>query len=121
MNEELLIQLKKSLLDQRESLVGQVNDIQNQSSDGDRDVMLDPVDMAARDQTRTILLSTSENDRNLLEQIDGALQRMEIGEYGECQNCGNEIAVKRLEAIPWARYCIRCQELQEKGLLDEEE
>jgi RNA polymerase-binding transcription factor DksA len=50
-----------------------------------------------------------------------ALDRISDGAYGECVNCGQDIQVKRLEALPWARYCIKCQELQEQGLLVEEE
>ena len=43
--------------------------------------------------------------------------RIRTGEYGHCQQCGQEINVKRLEAAPWARHCVRCQELEEQGLL----
>ena len=46
---------------------------------------------------------------------------MDDGEYGVCVNCGQEVQPKRLEAVPWARYCITCQDLQERGLLNEGE
>ena len=49
------------------------------------------------------------------------ISRYDDEEYGECQNCEKAITPKRLEAIPWARYCLECQELVEQGLLDEEE
>ena len=52
--------------------------------------------------------------------IDEALLRLEDEEYGECQNCEEKINPKRLAAIPWARYCLNCQELLEKGLLEDE-
>ena len=52
--------------------------------------------------------------------VDEALLRVEDKEYGDCQNCEEPINPKRLAAIPWARYCLNCQELVEKGLLDEE-
>ncbi|MER3632716.1 MAG: hypothetical protein C4325_11615 [Blastocatellia bacterium] len=52
--------------------------------------------------------------------MDEALLRIEDDEYGTCQNCGKVISPKRLAAIPWARYCIACQELLEQGLLEEE-
>ena len=45
---------------------------------------------------------------------------VEDDEYGLCQNCEKSINQKRLAAIPWARYCLDCQELVEKGLLDGE-
>jgi DnaK suppressor protein len=53
--------------------------------------------------------------------VDEALQRIEDDEYGACQNCSNQIQPKRLAAIPWARYCLNCQELLEKGLIDSED
>ena len=43
---------------------------------------------------------------------------MDEGGYGRCANCGQNIAVPRLEALPWARFCVDCQELAEKGLLN---
>ena len=46
---------------------------------------------------------------------------MDDEEYGICTNCGNEILPKRLEALPWVRYCITCQDLYERGLLNDEE
>jgi DnaK suppressor protein len=68
-----------------------------------------------------LLFSQSTNDRQILMQIEEALQRIEDEEYGTCANCGSEILAKRLEALPWVRYCITCQDLYERGLLDEEE
>lgn len=49
-------------------------------------------------------------DRQILQQIDAALDRLDTGEYGVCLECGEAISPKRLAAIPWARYCIECQE-----------
>ena len=66
------------------------------------------------------MLAVSENESKQLSLIDEALVRIDDDEYGTCQNCEKEINPKRLAAIPWARYCLDCQELLEKGLLDEE-
>ena len=43
-------------------------------------------------------------------QVEEALERLELGEYGCCLACGEAITIKRLEAVPWARYCLFCQE-----------
>ncbi|MGZ4868693.1 MAG: TraR/DksA family transcriptional regulator, partial [Candidatus Angelobacter sp.] len=59
------------------------------------------------------------NDRQLLAMVETALQRIRDGAFGECVSCGNEINAKRLEAVPWTRYCIACQEKVEKGQLEE--
>ena len=45
----------------------------------------------------------------MLAEIDAALKRIEEGTYGICTNCGKEIPVDRLEALPWATLCIDCQ------------
>lgn len=78
----------------------------------------DPVDLAVQNYSKNVILAVSENETRQLQLIDEALQRIEDEEYGKCQNCGNEIQAKRLAAIPWARYCLSCQELVEKGLID---
>ncbi len=49
-----------------------------------------------------------ENVKGTIEQIDLALNKIQIGEYGICESCGDEITTKRLEAVPWARQCIDC-------------
>ncbi len=48
-----------------------------------------------------------------LREVEGALGRMDLGEFGSCQDCDNEIEGKRLEITPWVERCIRCQELRE--------
>jgi DnaK suppressor protein len=49
--------------------------------------------------------------------IDAALKRIQEDEYGVCANCQEEMQQKRLEAVPWAKHCISCQEKLEQGLL----
>jgi len=44
----------------------------------------------------------------LREEIDAALSRLDAGGYGQCQECGQDIAPARLEALPWTAYCVRC-------------
>ena len=80
----------------------------------------DPVDLAVRNYSKNVQLALSENESRQLELIDQALERLEEEEYGLCQNCEKEIHPKRLAAIPWARYCLDCQQLREQGLLDED-
>lgn len=121
MNVQDIENLKQSLLKQRAQLVGQVNDNQNQTFNFDRENMQDPVDMAVNDREQTILLSISESERTLLDQIDEALQRIELGGYGTCRNCGQDISEARLNAVPYAKYCLNCQDLLERGLIDEVE
>jgi len=109
------------LLERRESLVSQVTEAELSSRERDMEATQDPADMAANAYTKELLISMSDNDRMLLGLIDEALARVESGDYGECVNCAEPIQEKRLNAVPWARYCLRCQDMKEKGLLNEEE
>src|SRR6266498_1543583 len=112
---------RDKLLDRRESLVGQVQQAELYSRERDAEATQDPADMAANAYTKELLMSMSTNDRQLLESIDAALERIENGKYGKCIHCGEPILEKRLEAVPWARHCLRCQDLNERGLLHREE
>ena len=112
---------RDKLLARRESLFSQVTEAEMSSRERDLEATQDPADMAANAYTKELLISMSANDRKLLQLIDEALERVERGEYGECVNCAEPLAEKRLDAVPWARYCLKCQDLQERGLLNEEE
>ena len=112
---------RDKLLDRRESLVGQVQQAELYSRERDAEATQDPADMAANAYTKELLVSMSDNDRQLLNLIDEALERMEESGYGKCVRCGEAVPEKRLDAVPWARHCVRCQELHERGLLNEEE
>jgi DnaK suppressor protein len=109
------------LLARREGLFRQVTEAEMSSRERDAEATQDPADMAANAYTKELLISMSANDRRLLELIDEALGRIEAGEYGDCINCGEPVPEKRLDAIPWARYCLKCQDLQERGLLNQDE
>lgn len=85
----------------------------------DEQAAQDIADKAANSYTKEFLFHQSHNDRQLLQLVEEALHRIREGGYGECTNCGNELNAKRLEAVPWTRYCIDCQEKVEQGLLEE--
>lgn len=81
------------------------------------EVAQDVADRASNSYTKEFLFNRSAGDRQLLQLTEAALQRIREGTFGECVSCGNEINSKRLEAVPWAQYCIACQEKIEKGEL----
>src|SRR3954462_1842408 len=109
--------IKEKLLAERELLVEKLkgNDLSVDDSETP-----DPVDLAVRNYSKNVMLAVSENESRQLTLVDEALLRVEDEEYGSCQNCEKAINQKRLAAIPWARYCLDCQELVEQGLLDDE-
>src|SRR5215218_5830132 len=110
-------EIQQKLLAERELLIEKLkgNDLSIDDSETP-----DPVDLAVRNYSKNVMLAVSENESKQLLPVDEALLRVEDEEYGECQNCEKEINPKRLAAIPWARYCLSCQELLEQGLLDED-
>jgi len=81
------------------------------------DGIQDLADKAANAYSKELNFSLSDSDRETLMLIGEALERIGANEYGSCVNCGIEIGMKRLEAVPWAQYCIDCQELAERGML----
>ncbi len=123
MDKRKLKTFRDKLLSRREGLIGIVHAAEMSSRERDSEATQDPADMAANAYNKELMVSMSENDRKLLVMIDEALVRIEDGEYGECIRCGEQIPERRLEAIPWAKYCLNCQDLFEKGLLvaDEED
>lgn len=112
---------RDKLLDRREGLVGQVQEAEAYSRERDSEATQDPADMAANAYTKELLVSMSDNDRQLLNLIDESLERIEAGSYGKCVRCEAPLPEKRLEALPWARHCITCQDLLERGLLGDDE
>jgi DnaK suppressor protein len=89
-------------------------DSRSRTSDGTEDY----IDYAVSSYDREFLLSLTELERNRLNLVDEALQRIDRGGFGLCTQCNHVIPVKRLEVQPWARYCLRCQELADAGLTD---
>jgi DnaK suppressor protein len=118
MNDLNIDNIRENLISERDALFAKLNG--NDLSVDDTETP-DPVDLAVQNYSKNVLLAVSENDSRQLQMIDEALQRIEDEEYGTCQNCSKAIMPKRLQAVPWARYCLDCQELVEKGLIDADE
>ncbi len=79
-----------------------------ESVGGLSDVPVHPADMGTDNFDEELDLALVENEERLLVDIDDALARIEQGTYGRCENCHREISRDRLEALPYARYCIEC-------------
>ena len=77
----------------------------------------DLADKASSAYTKEFLYSLSNTDREVLQKVDDALQRLDRKKFGVCVECGEALNRKRLEAVPWASHCLACQEKVEKGLL----
>ena len=74
----------------------------------------DATDGTQQASERDLAIHSLDRNSTLAKRIQGALDRLDDGSYGECIECGDEIALKRLQAIPWAELCIRCQEMLDR-------
>ena len=118
MDKKKLETFRKRLETRRQELRHMVVRNQQDGRAPDDEATQDVADRAASSYNKEFLFSQSNNDRQLLLMVDGALARIREGIFGECVSCGKEINPKRLEAVPWTRHCIECQEKAEKGLLE---
>lgn len=112
--------VRERLLTQREEITDMYeHDLKTglQTTDEQTD---DLVDRANNSYNRELMFSLSDAERETLLKVEDALKRLDEGTYGTCASCGKLIGKPRLEAVPWARYCIKCQELAEEGLLEDE-
>ncbi len=110
-------EIKDILITERESIARKLSSKDLSIDDSE---MPDPVDLAVKNYSKNVMLSVSENESKQLVLVNDALERIEDGEYGLCLNCEEDINPKRLNAVPWAKYCLTCQELNERGMLDED-
>ena len=73
---------------------------------------LDEVQNAAE---RELAIRNLDRESNLLRNVRNALARLEDGSFGICLHCEEDISLKRLNAVPWAAYCIQCQEIADRN------
>ena len=117
MDKKRLEYYKKKLLARREELLKTIARTEEEGRTADDDPTVDLADKAANSYTKEFLFGQTNNDRTLLQLIDGAIERIKDNTYGTCVECEDELQQKRLDAVPWARHCVACQEKQEQGLL----
>ena len=108
---------KKKLITRREELLKSISRTEEEGRTADDDPTVDLADKAANSYTKEFLFGQTNTDRSMLALVDEALRRIKEDEYGTCVQCGTELVQKRIDAVPWARYCVPCQEKQEQGLL----
>jgi RNA polymerase-binding transcription factor len=116
MDKKRLEYYKKKLQTRREELVKTIARTEEEGRLADDDQTVDLADKAANSYTKEFLFGQTNTDRKILNMIDDALKRIKNDEYGVCANCQEEMQQKRLDAVPWAKNCISCQEKIEQGL-----
>jgi DnaK suppressor protein len=109
--------VRKRLLAKRDELLADLVKNREVSDETVDESAQDMADRATSAYTKEFAYSLSESDRKTLLLIDQALGRLDAGTYGTCVHCAQPVQEKRIEAVPWARHCLDCQELQDKGLI----
>lgn len=120
---------KELLLEKRREILRNVSEIEDEALkksrlDASGDLSSMPIHMAdlgTDNYEQEFVLGLMDSERKLLREIDDALQRIEEGIYGTCEGTGKPIPKARLEAQPWARYCVEYARMLEKGTIKEEE
>ncbi len=72
-------------------------------------------EFAVKAAEQDVAAATLDLRSRMLKEIERSLKRIADGTYGICEGCGDEISTNRLKAIPWAQYCLACQELRTKN------
>ncbi|MEX2224113.1 MAG: TraR/DksA family transcriptional regulator [Candidatus Rokuibacteriota bacterium] len=114
MKKDRLVQFRKKLEEKHSQLVEEVGRNVLYAKDPEDDSIKDLGDQASSAYNREFLFELGNGDRRLLKEVALALQKITDGGFGDCERCGEPIAEKRLEALPFARYCIECQRAVEE-------
>lgn len=80
----------------------------------EREMYADPADRASAESDRAFVLRLRDRDRKLVQKIEQALERIDDGSFGVCDECGEDISVPRLKARPVTTLCIKCKSRQEQ-------
>jgi DnaK suppressor protein len=109
-----MTRFKKVLLEQRDELLLNARKTLEGDIHLDPDDFPDEIDSASSEMNLAFQGRLRERERGLLSKINQALEKIEDGVYGECESCGEQISVKRIQARPVAELCIECKSEQEQ-------
>jgi DnaK suppressor protein len=106
---------KQRLLEKEQDLLTEISRLENQARESRSAEVEDPIDQVTSSENKAVGFQESTLAANTLANARQALQRIEEGTYGTCIVCGRPIEPARLEAIPWAPYCLADQEKRDKA------
>jgi RNA polymerase-binding transcription factor len=117
MDQKKMKLFREKLIQKKQEILEAYNKNKTYGKEADEEGAQDIADKASNSYTKEFLFSLSNSERDMLQLVDEALGRITDRRFGVCVVCEDEMDRKRLEAVPWARHCISCQEKQEQGLL----
>ncbi|MBI4238306.1 MAG: RNA polymerase-binding protein DksA [Deltaproteobacteria bacterium] len=114
MNKKEIKRFHELLLERRRQIMEAVDQTREEGLGIDPDDLPDEVDQASTEAGQAMQLRLRDRENVLLKKIEKAIKKIDAGEFGVCESCGEEIGMKRLEARPVSELCIRCKEEQER-------
>ena len=116
MERATLAKFRNVLQARQQELARIVSVSQKQGRSVVEDYPQDAAERASIYASKEFFFAHSTQEQRLLKMVSEALERIDDGSYGQCVACDDEINPRRLEAVPWARYCLHCQERLEQQL-----
>jgi DnaK suppressor protein len=113
-NKATLKKFKTLLTDKRDEILKKAKQTLEQDMALDTDDLPDEMDLASSEYLQSFTFRLRGREKSFLDKIEKALKKIDDGTFGVCEECGEEISVKRLEARPETTLCIRCKEDQER-------
>jgi len=117
MDKHLVLQFKRGLLEQHRELSHAIEKAEKEIRDLAGPVPLDAIDLSCFTASKDSLFLSASQNRSRLHLIQHALERLNDGSFGICVDCGGQIGLRRLQALPWASHCLQCQENSEARAL----
>jgi DnaK suppressor protein len=114
MNKVQLKKFKTLLTEKRDEIVKKAKQTLEEDMALDANDLPDEMDLASSEYLQSFTFRLRGREKVFLDKIEKALRKIEDGSFGTCEECGEEISVKRLEARPETTLCIRCKEDQER-------
>ncbi len=113
MDKELIEKFKQQLTEKRDEILNEAGKTLSEMTDNSTNIP-DPNDRATVESGRSFELRIRGREQKLLSKIEEALERVDEGEFGICDDCGEDIGTKRLQARPVTTLCIDCKTIQEQ-------
>jgi len=108
-----IARIKQNLRLHRRQLLEFLKRLDDETQELDSDSAQDIADRSVLSVSKESLFERTSQQRIVLRMVEEALGRISNGSFGVCTSCGDDISTRRLEALPWTRYCLRCQETLE--------
>ncbi len=122
LSSELAAKYHDILLEKKGALIRQVERLAQDAAEStlaienSKSPQFNSAENAAGSYEQDFAFISMESEEDLLRKVDRALERVRENNYGQCEQCGQAIQLERLEAVPWATMCVKCQAKEEEGM-----